>query len=98
MLYLYKHLEPKQIIRRLWKELKYKLREKVNEPNEEEEGTGSNPKPKEPKDIRDLLRELSETLNRISQKALRAFIIVDALDKVDESGQIMRVSWEDKRR
>lgn len=42
-------------------------------------------------EVRDLIRELTDTLTKISEAGYRAVIVIDALNKVDESGQTTKV-------
>lgn len=42
-------------------------------------------------DVRDLIQDLTDTLTKISEAGYRAVIVIDALNKVDESGQTTKV-------
>lgn len=42
-------------------------------------------------EVRDLIRDLTDTLTKISGVGYRAVIVIDALNKVDESGQTTKV-------
>jgi len=68
---------PRKILKRLIEELQSWLKEK----------TSVEQKPVESEEIRELTRDLTETVKRITDAGYRTIIIIDALNKVDESGQ-----------
>ena len=74
-------LVPGKILKRLLEEFNKFLKSKAAV--EKETGTSQ--------EIRDLIRELTDTLTKISEAAYRAVIVIDALNKVDESGQTTKV-------
>ena len=42
-------------------------------------------------EVRDLIQDLTDTLTKISEAGYSAVIVIDALNKVDESGQTRKV-------
>lgn len=48
-------------------------------------------KPVESEDTRDLIRDLTGTVTKITEAGYRSVIVIDALNKVDESGQTTKV-------
>ena len=74
-------LVPRKILKRLIEELQSWLKEK----------TSVEQKPVESEEIQELTRDLTETVKRINDAGYRTIIIIDALNKVDESGQTTKV-------
>ena len=48
-------------------------------------------RPVESETVRDLIRDLTGTVKRITEAGYRTIIIIDALNRVDESGQTTKV-------
>ena len=76
-------LVPRKILKRLLEELRCLLKEKTGEAEKQKEASDN---------IRDLLRELTDTVKKISDAGHRTVIIIDALNKVDEVGQTTKVN------
>lgn len=74
-------LVPGKILKRLLEEFNNFLKSKTAV--EKETGTSQ--------EIRDIIRELTDTLTKISEAGYRAVVVIDALNKVDESGQTTKV-------
>lgn len=74
-------LVPEKILKRLLEEFNNFLKSKTAV--EKETGTSQ--------EVRDLIRDLTDTLTKISGAGYRAVIVIDALNKVDESGQTTKV-------
>ncbi|XP_068711774.1 TPR repeat-containing protein DDB_G0287407-like isoform X2 [Montipora foliosa] len=72
---------PKKILRRLLDELNNFLKEKTSVEKETVEV----------QEIRDLVREMTDRLKKITEAGYRTIIVIDALNKVDESGQTTKV-------
>ena len=81
---------PRKILKRLLEELNswFKNKTQANQQDlgEQPESVGSGEG-----DIRDLIRDLSEMVKRITQAGFRTIIIIDALNKVDDSGKTTKV-------
>ena len=81
---------PRKILKRLLEELNswFKNKTQANQQDlgEQPESVGSGEG-----DIRDLIRDLSEMVKRITQAGFRTIIIIDALNKVDDSGKTAKV-------
>ena len=71
-------------MKRLVEELRNLLKEKTGE----EQRTVAS----DSDSIRDLIRELTDTAQRITDAGHRTVIIIDALNKVDEAGQTTKVN------
>ena len=74
-------LVPGKILKRLLEEFNNFLKSKTAV---EKETTTS-------QEVRDLIQDLTDTLTKISEAGYRAVIVIDALNKVDESGQTTKV-------
>ena len=85
--------EPEQILKRLCEELQIQLLEKLNVLSEKDDELNRVEEQLKAKSIRDLLYEINEALLKITKVGLKTFIIIDALDKVDDGGQIMKASF-----
>ena len=72
---------PRKLLKRLLEELNDLLKIK----------TSVEQKPVESEDIRDLIRDLTGTLIKITEAGYRTILVIDALNKVDESGQTTKV-------
>ena len=78
-------------MRRLKEELESELKRVTKQDHEDATKKKDSNKPADNQEVRDLIRELRAVMEKISQAALRAFVIIDALNKVAHSGQIMKV-------
>ena len=74
-------LAPRKILKRLLDEFNDFLKKKTSVEKESVES----------EEIRDLIRELTDTLKKITEAGYRSVIIIDPLNKVDESGQTTKV-------
>lgn len=72
---------PRKLLKRLLEEFNDLLKIK----------TSVEQKPVESEDIRDLIRDLTGTVTKITEAGYRSVIVIDALNKVDESGQTIKV-------
>lgn len=72
---------PRKLLKRLLEEFNDLLKIK----------TSVEQKPVESEDIRDLIRDLTGTVTKITEAGYRSVIVIDALNKVDESGQTTKV-------
>lgn len=81
---------PRKILKRLLEELydwfKHKTQRSQQGPGEQPKTVGSGEG-----NIRDLIRDLAEVVKRIAQSGFRTIIIIDALNKVDDSGKTTKV-------
>ncbi len=81
---------PRKILKRLLEELNSWFKNKT-QPNQQDLGDQPESAGSGEGDIRDLIRELSEMVKRITQAGFRTIIIIDALNKVDDSGKTAKV-------
>ena len=83
---------PRKILKRLLEELNRWFRQKT-QTNQEE--LGGEPQSKESgninEDVLGLIRNLSEMVQKITRAGFRTVIIIDALNKVDDSGKTAKV-------
>ena len=72
---------PRKLLKRLLEEFNDLLKKK----------TSVEQQPVQSEEIRELIAGLTETLKKITEGGYRAIIVIDALNKVDESGQTTKV-------
>ena len=88
---------PRKILKRLLEELNDWFRQKT-QTNQEE--LGGKPQSTESgninEDVLGLIRNLSEMVRRITRAGFRTVIIIDALNKVDDSGKTAKVLKKNK--
>ena len=72
---------PRKLLKRLLEEFNDLLKKK----------TSVEQQPVQSEEIRELIEGLTETLTKITEAGYRAIIVLDALNKVDESGQTTKV-------
>ena len=81
---------PRKILKRLLEELNGWFKQKMSNQQElggkQKSGEGSGEG-----DIRNLIQDLSEIVKNITQAGFRTIIIIDALNKVDDTGKTTKV-------
>ena len=89
---------PRKILKRLLEELNGWFKQKT-QTNQQE--LGGQPQSIEPgninEDVLGLIRDLSEMVQRITRAGFRTVIIIDALNKVDDSGKTAKVQKKFKK-
>lgn len=81
---LFDTIDPEFIMSRIVDELNDELQDRVVHDN----SFATDPKD----DMRQLIRKLTGLMHRVKETGSKAFIIIDALNKVDRLGQTMKVS------
>ncbi len=81
---------PRKILKRLLDELNGWFQKKT-QANQQDLGEQPESGGSSEGDIRDLIKDLSEMVKRITQAGFRTIIIIDALNKVDDSGKTAKV-------
>lgn len=85
---------PRKILKRLLEELNGWFKQKT-QTNQQE--LGGQPQSTEPgninEDVLGLIRNLSEMVQRITRAGFRSVIIIDALNKVDDTGKTAKVIY-----
>ena len=72
---------PRKLLKRLLEEFNDFLKKK----------TSVEQQPVQSEDVRELIADLTETLKKIAEAGYRTVMVIDALNKVDESGQTTKV-------
>lgn len=81
---------PRKILKRLLKELNGWFKQKT-QTNQQELGGQPESIGSSNEDVRGLIRDMSEMVKRITRAGFRTIIIIDALNKVDDSGKTTKV-------
>lgn len=82
---------PRKILKRLLEELNSWFTNKTQAIQQDLEGKQESIASSGEGDIRDLIRDLRGMVKRITQAGFRTIIVIDALNKVDESGKTTKV-------
>ncbi|KAL9984671.1 hypothetical protein ACROYT_G006994 [Oculina patagonica] len=83
---------PRKILKRLLDELNGWFQKKT-QANQQDLGEQPESGGSSEGDIRDLIKDLSEMVKRITQAGFRTIIIIDALNKVDDSGKTAKILY-----
>lgn len=81
---------PRKILKRLLEELNGWFKQKT-QTNQQELGGQPESIGSSNEDVRGLIRDMSEMVKRITRAGFRTIIIIDALNKVDDSGKTTKV-------
>ncbi|KAJ7337905.1 hypothetical protein OS493_008064 [Desmophyllum pertusum] len=84
---------PRKILKRLLEELNSWFTNKTQAIQQDLEGKQESITSSGERDIRDLIRDLRGMVKRITQAGFRTIIIIDALNKVDESGKTTKTLY-----
>jgi len=83
---------PRKILRRLLEELNGWFKQKAQTNQQDLGGQQQSTEPGNiNEDVLGLIRDLSEVVQRITRAGFRTVIIIDALNKVDDSGKTAKV-------